>query len=251
MDRMTKDYLFVCGCARSGTSITTELLRSHPKIAIGRERYNSLFKTNSQSFNSALFERLRFCQELLDTDTHHRQLDSYYSRVLANWNQYQYIGDKVPSLFKQYDVLMSGFFTPKILFLLRNIFDVSQSWEMRRKESIANNGPWEHDKGYEAAIDEWNISLSNTLRAMEDYPDNILVVSYETLFSDQKSLKRIFDFVNLEPTAEVVEYWQASALKSQELENARIIHMPSAIKDAILLRADFDAYRALKSKIVR
>lgn len=246
MEPTQNRYLFICGCVRSGTTITTELLRRHSKIAIGRERYNSLFKSDQYNFIPSLFNKQRFCKELAFGDTHHNKLDEYYNNLFLRLDQYKYFGDKIPSLFKEYDYLMNTFFQPKIIFLLRNVIDVSQSWERRRIESISNNGKWPHDNGFSSAIKEWNMSLRNTLVALSKYPNNIFVLPYEKLFSDKHLLKEIFGFLDLEITKEVEVFWNKNTIIKKEFDQKRLINMPTEVKNLICLQADFDSYRSLK-----
>ena len=73
-----KQFVSACGCARSGTSVTTDLIRQHNKIVIGRARYNNLFKANKYHFVKSLFNQHRFCKSLRMEDTHNSTLDSYY-----------------------------------------------------------------------------------------------------------------------------------------------------------------------------
>ncbi|NEP86465.1 MAG: sulfotransferase [Okeania sp. SIO2C2] len=50
-------YLFVCGCARSGTTAITKLLNAHPLIAIGVERYKHYAKQDLiHKLSPALFK---------------------------------------------------------------------------------------------------------------------------------------------------------------------------------------------------
>ncbi len=44
VERAAPQYTFICGCARSGTSVFAELLRSHWQILMGRERYAVRFR---------------------------------------------------------------------------------------------------------------------------------------------------------------------------------------------------------------
>lgn len=245
MNLVGKKYLFICGCARSGTSVTTELILRHSKIALGRERFNSLFKNNKINFTPSLFTPQRFCKSLQQGDTHHTKLNEYYDSIFSKWDNHFYYGDKIPSLFKEYDYLINTFEQPKIFFLLRNIFDVSQSWERRRLHSVSTNGKWPHDRGFIEAIMEWNISLKNTIDAKEKYPDNIFIIPYSKLFSDYQLLIKIFEYINIEITQNVINYWNESAAQKKELEQKRIIQMPTEVKDSIHLKADFHSFRKL------
>lgn len=245
MPQMHKQFVFICGCARSGTSVTTELIRKHPQIVLGKERFNTLFKNNKNDFNPTLFTSERFCKNLMAGDTHHKQLGGYYDQSYKRWNKSLLIGDKIPSLFNEFDYLMTAFDQPKFFFLLRNIFDVSHSWEQRRLQSIKTEGKWPQDRGFLEAIEEWNTSLYNVLNVIKKNPQNFFVIPYHQLFTNKSLLTNLFNFLNLDPTIKSIRYWNESAKKKNRLEKNRTIHMPSSVKNAICLHADFNSFRQL------
>ncbi len=245
---MSFQYLFVCGCARSGTSIMTELLRAHTSVCLGRERYNYLFRNNYNLFTPTLFTPVRFSKELLSGDTHHEILDGYYDYAFSNWEKFKYIGDKIPSLYKRYDYIFKLFPNAKIIFLLRNIIDVCQSWENRKMHSIRNSGKWEYDRGYREAIDEWNNSLTFTISALDQFPNNVLVIHHEYLFKEKKILESIFRFLNLKITIQVQDYWAKQEMRRKELEKNRLIKLNSIQKEQLCLKSNFELYKELKEK---
>ena len=64
-----KNMLFICGCSRSGTSVSTEFLNSHGKLAIGLERYGKRLRLNGR-LPPGLFTKARFCETFDPDDSH-------------------------------------------------------------------------------------------------------------------------------------------------------------------------------------
>ena len=240
-------YIFVSGCARSGTSTTADLIRAHPDVAFGRERYNSLFKRDHTSFDQSLFEQHRFCNDLKSDDTHHKVLGPYYRDVRRRWITCTHVGDKIPSLHRQYAYLFETFPDCRMIFLLRNIIDVAQSFETRRLRSLRSKDPWPADWGVRRAVSEWNESLSNTWTAIEA-TRNILVVPFESLYSDEDLLKRICDFLQLNIHPQVSKMWNKKARQKRKLEIKRRITLKSSEKQFLCQSANFTLYRRLLEK---
>ncbi|MDC1508670.1 sulfotransferase [Saprospiraceae bacterium] len=241
----SKSYLFICGCARSGTSIITELIRRDTRIAMGRERFNSLFKLDQLALNQSVFSQERFCKLLLEGDTHYTELNKYYNDVNDRWDDNIYYGDKIPSLFKGYEYLTETFDKPKVIFLLRNVFDVSHSWEKRRLHSIETNGKWPQNRGFKESVLEWNTSIRNTIKFVDNHPDQIFIIPYDRLFSDAQLLVDLFAFLDIEVTNTVKSFWETNVQRKVKLEQQRKINMPTEVKKHICLHADFDGYRTL------
>lgn len=236
-------YVFICGCARSGTSTMTDLLRSHPRFAMGRERYNSLFKRTG-SLTVDLFQKERFCSTLLPGDTHHSTLDNYYSNLVNRFEACTHIGDKIPRLYTAYNGLAREFPGCKVIFMVRHIFGVAQSFEKRREHSIKNPGAaWPETKGYEQAVTDWNLSLSDTLGVAAE-PD-IMLVDYEKLYREDQVLSDIFDFLQSDRTDSVASFWNDACAARSELDAARPDGLQPHQKDHLVRSADFDSYQKL------
>ena len=57
----SRRFLFVCGVARSGTTVLARLLNNHPQVAVGVERYKYRFMRRALPADPAsLFTRERF-----------------------------------------------------------------------------------------------------------------------------------------------------------------------------------------------
>ncbi len=240
----TKNNVFICGCSRSGTTTFAELMRVHPKIIMGKERYGVRFRLK-KPFSNKLFSRNRFCQELREDDSHHKSLEPYYHHIYENFDTYSYIGDKIPALYSDYSFITKAFNQPKIIFLVRNIIDVSQSFEKRADYTLNHGGVWPTTRRYKSAVDEWNLSLENTLKFQQK--NEILVIEYETLYQDIGILKKISQFLDLDASLQMEACWKQQQITNNDLESKRVIKLSSNQKKYISYHARFDLYKKLIS----
>lgn len=237
-----RQYVFICGCSRSGTTTLANLLRSHPKVALGRERYAERFR-HRKPFDAGLFARDRFCHLLKDGDTHHKSLDPYYDDLYLRFDQCTHVGDKIPKIYEDYDIWRRAFPGAKFIFLLRNPIDVAQSFEHRMTLAKKNGGPWPPTRDYRQAVEEWNLSLCTTLH---DLPlMDILLLEYESLYQDEALLTQLFSFINLTLVKEVYHYWQQQVSVRDQLEATRVLTLSSRQKRYIARNAHFNLYREL------
>jgi hypothetical protein len=229
-------YLFLTGCARSGTSAMADFLRNHPSIAMGKERFAYRYLVD-RSFPPALFERERFCRQLIDGDSHHRHLDPYYEELYPRFEQCFYRGDKIPEMAQDYGPLLASFSHPKVVYMLRNCFDVADSYS---KRAAASDG-WPRDRGVTDALLEWNLALQNTLAAIDQL--DVIFIVYETFFADRRLLQRLFSFLQLPIVASVLDAYDGFAREHQQLDQERRNALSSTEKLYIMQNADFGAYR--------
>ena len=224
-----------------------DLLRSHPCVAMGRERYALRFKFLGE-FGPDLFERDRFCSRLEAADTHHRSLQPYYADLVGRFHRCTHIGDKIPKLYENYALVKRHYPHCKMVFMVRNIFDVAQSFEIRAIRAAESRGPvplgrWPPTRDHSQAVVEWNESLSQTQRVIHNL--DLLVVEYEQLYVEPMLLTQLFSFLELDITAFVQEFWDHACRQRDKLEAERVITLGSKEKRHIARCADFNSYREL------
>lgn len=224
-----------------------DLLRSHPLVAMGRERYALRFKFLGE-FGPELFQRERFCSRLEEGDTHHRSLQSYYADLLSRFQDCTHIGDKIPKIYENYGLVSRHYPECKIIFMVRNIVDVAQSFETRAKNAAqlgkaVPRNTWQPTRDYAEAILEWNESLQQTLAALPQL--DLIVVEYEQLYVEPLLLRRIFQFLNLDMVHSVRAFWDSARIQRDKLESERVITLGSKEKRHIARSADFISYREL------
>ncbi|WP_397544429.1 sulfotransferase [Roseovarius salis] len=183
------NFVFVCGCARSGTSALTALLSSAEPIFIGMERYIGLYK-RTKALTTDLFEPERFLT-IKNGDSHIYSFEGrpHYKGIHKKIYNVNIIGDKIPRLYRDYDMLFNNFPACKVIFIYRNLFDVADSWDRRVESGVR----WSANGDWRAAIKEWNHSLRSTVGHLGS--GKILPVSYEDLFFGTGEIDRIKEFL--------------------------------------------------------
>jgi len=189
-----KNYIFICSCARSGSTVLWDIVSSHSKVVLGLERYIHRAIKSEFTLTPAHFEKERFF-EIQEGDTHFKSLyddpTHNYQAFEKNFDDASHVGDKIPKLYLAYDDLFEKFPGAKVLFIYRNIFDVAQSYKARL---INTTDGWNRD--FVQAVDEWNEALTLTLLKIKQ-GFNILPINYERLFYGQMDPKFIFEYLDL------------------------------------------------------
>jgi hypothetical protein len=240
-------FLFICGCARSGTSALTTLVDAHADISVGMERYLSRFLTG-KGLTPDLFEEERFFS-VEPGDTFYDDLEfakPLYKSLRSKWQRSLVFGDKIPRLYTRYDHVFENFPDARIIFLSRNLIDVANSYKRRAED--ASDQEWSENRGAGVAIDDWNNANSLTLAAIERYPGKIYVLSYESLFVEHRGLDELFGFVGLKPGSDVRAHFQKQLAMSKKIIARRSESLSEAEKLAVCLRADTDSFRQLIEK---
>lgn len=237
------NYVFICGCPRSGTTALWRLVAAHTDIAVGVERY-ALKGFSPESFTPALFEEERFFR-IEEGDTFYDDLDKfdrYYGELRPRFSSTTLRGDKVPQLYEHLPELYSALPNSKVIFIVRNILDVASSYNARA-EDLAD-GAWRRDQNYVQAVKDWNRSLRATVKALEE-GRSMYCLDYERLFQPDFSLTSMFDYLGLSVTPAVAETHQKIVERSQQLELARNDRLTGMQKRHILRRAALAPYREL------
>ena len=97
---------------------------------MGRERYAWIFRQD-RPYGAELFEKARFCLDHRNDDSHHRVAQAYYAELLDRFDECLIVGDKFPNFFNDYNKLFDAFPSGKVIFMLRNVFHVAQSFQQR------------------------------------------------------------------------------------------------------------------------
>ncbi len=240
-------FLFICGCARSGTSALTTLVDAHPEISVGMERYLSRFLTG-KGLTPDLFEEDRFFS-VEQGDTFYNNLEfakPLYKSLRSKWQRSLVVGDKIPKLYTRYDHVFQNFPDARIIFVSRNLIDVANSYKRRAED--ASDQEWSENRGAGVAINDWNDANSLTLDAIERHPGRIYVLSYESLFLEHRGLDELFDFIGLKPGSDVSAHFEKQLRISKKIIANRSETLNETEKLAVCLRADTDSFRRLIDK---
>ena len=235
---MGKQYLFICGTARSGTSALTQLLNRLPDVAIGMERYLSR-ALEGKPITKSLFKEKRF-RKVRKGDTYYQTLDFHKSnsKVARSIDSATIVGDKIPRLYEKYENVVEALPEAKFVFIVRQIFDVANSFEKRR---LSSKTKWDRDT--RLAVKDWNKSISQTLHVKNRFP--ILVLSYESFFHLGHGLEELAKFLRLDLKALSEEWTHLKKVHERKPSTPHLIHTDIKRQNYIFLNANFSAYRKL------
>ena len=240
---MAKKILFICGCARSGTTALWRLMVTHPKIVLGVERYVLLANQKRNNFSARLFEKDKFF-DLQPKETFYKELTAqgYYDIARERFDDALWVGDKIPHLFQKYDEVDAAMPDAHYIYIVRNIIDVAGSYQKR-----AETGSWKETRDYARAVNDWRHSLEATLkfRAKADLKSRVHIISYEELYLQAVKLEPLFAKLDLDVTPQVQAQYQKTIDKSVELENRRGDTLTSAKRHYIALHAPFEAFKEI------
>jgi hypothetical protein len=234
---MTRSFLFVCGCPRSGTTALWRLLTSDQRLRLGVERYGNKFFSR-EFLTPDLFEKQRFF-EVQSGDTFYSNLEAfnpYYKTAREGYENALYFGDKIPKLYNYFDRLGTNFPNCKTIFIFRNVFDVAASYKARL---LNENDNWKLNT--RDAVSDWNASL----RAALSYQNDLFFVDYEELFIEHLGVEKLFGFLGLDVSDDTRAAFKNLTARSGTLEAGRARALTAIETKEICETADFSAYREL------
>lgn len=241
------EHLFLCGCARSGTSVLQRVLAGHADIALGMERYIRRFR-QSGHLSPDLFEKERFF-DVREGDTFYPDLSRFertYSAMADRYDQCRYVGDKIPLLYRGYDAIFESFPNARFIFISRGIWDVASSF--KRRALNESDPTWGDGRGVADAIREWNDAHRLTAEAMQRHGDRIFVVNYEKLFGEWSGLEAMFDFLSLTVSGGVKKIVNNEKILGERKRGtkAEVLTMDEQLQ--ILASIDLASYRVVNAR---
>jgi hypothetical protein len=173
-------YLFLSGCARSGTTALARTLNRHPQISVGIERYKAKLDT-SNVLTPDLFKKDRFF-DVKAGDTFYDDLATMPANPKSDeYRETNFLGDKIPRLYRHFDMLLNNFQNVRVLFIIRSPMAIAASWEARAKNN--DDYWWPGERDAISSIEEWNTSLLMALPWIR--AGKVRPVIYEQLFVDR------------------------------------------------------------------
>ncbi len=261
---MNKDFVFISGCPRTGTTAMVELLNRHPKIIMGMERYKNYASKKElthlikpELFSPDVFfnvseDQTDVCPSHLEWEEKHEKM---YSMLKNRWNTAVRDGqdggfawgDKVPNYYRLYDELDEAFDNRiKWIFTTRDIMEVALSFNYRAEAAIPG-GLWRRDADYKMAVVKWNESLKEAWLYLKRKPGKMMVVDHASIFSDDQScLLELMKFIDMEPTEDFLESHMMTTLKWKTKRDKRI-PIPEQ-EEYIKKHADIELYEAFLKK---
>lgn len=239
---MNKDFIFICGCPRSGTTALWNYLSTTEQCVIGVERYGNRFFSDT-FIGPEHFEKERFFS-MKEGDTFYDNLEEfnpYYKIARSRYDSALLIGDKIPLLYRYFHRVKESFPSAKIVMIFRNPFDVAASYKARAKNP--NDVSWHADKGVKSAITDW----AQSLQSFREWHSalNITPVDYETLFVEGKGAQRLLHKIGVENTPQLEEKFSRLITRSNQLERDRPRDLSAQEVKYISTTAPFGIYREI------
>jgi len=232
-------FLFICGCPRSGTTALWKTITAHHKTAIGVERYINLayptFKLNQTHFLKERFFKNNPGESRTDNFNEHQ----YYKELYNRYTQCNLFGDKIPFLYENYDPFYKSFPNATILYIVRNIYDVAQSYKVR---FLDDKDPW--NRNIDIAVSDWNKANKNTLFYLEK-KRKIHVIEYEHLFFESKNTLALRKFLELNDSENMRRTFKNMKILAQRYDENRQNSLSSTEKLFIQKNTDFSTYKKL------
>lgn len=190
---MDKNLLFVLGTQRSGTTLLSRIMSSHPKLFIQNEiSVEKVFTRNAEK------------QQILDNIS--AQLNVRHGQTadqLISSRNIDLLGIKDPQLTEHIDALRMFLPESKFIIIVRDARGVVNSY-MDNKWGLGTNA-------YTGA-QRWLSEVQLQKQFMQEAPDNFLLIRYEDLVGDlEHQLRRVCQFLTIEFDASMLEYHKQSA----------------------------------------
>ena len=233
--------IFIFGNPRSGTSLMSKLLNSHPRIAIPFEShiYNTFYRW------------LRYYGDLKNSSNRERLVDDIFSTdPIADWYPYpdrketlkaikkhdfhgvfeaimlawtqrqgkQRWGEKTPTHIFYSEEILSGFPDLQVIHIVRDGRDCALSW---RKSRV---GP----KNIYSAAQGWikHLEAIEALKAKLD-PSSFLEVRYEKLLSNTPEiLQNICSFLKEDYSPEMLKFYKDGGSYRTDKQNLKNLKQP-------------------------
>jgi hypothetical protein len=181
-----EDAVFIIGMPRSGTSLTEQILASHPAV----------FGAGEIAFWAAAF--VEYCRVDPGTEAGAnltaRLRHDYLERLTARSGDSPRVVDKMPANFLYAGLIHQVFPRAKIIHVRRHPVDTCLSIYF---QNFSNMGPWVNDLESLAHYFGEYRRISHHWRSVLP-PTSLLEIPYEALIEDQETwTRRMLDFVGL------------------------------------------------------
>jgi len=228
-------YVFIGGCARSGTSAIWRILTANQTAVIGLERYIKLVNRPDE-FNAGLFEERRFF-DLRADETWYSDFSRfpYYAEARQRFKDAPIVGDKIPMLHGLLPQIKNNFQDAKIVYIVRNLFDVANSYQVRAEHH--DDRMWALFRDYRKACTDWNASLEGLVEWTHKLP--MAILDYESFFSGLAKIEALAGFLGLDAAAMRKAY---EAELDKELPHKSPPVLDSLQRQYVAANGDFAAY---------
>lgn len=202
----------------------------------------------SHDLDPNLFERARFFS-LQKGDTFYSDWPEFVDieDLESKYDAAQFIGDKLPRLYKVWEQVAERFPGAHIVFIVRNIFDVAASYNARAQNE--NDKYWSGDQDFRKAVEDWNEANESLLEAPASL--SIHCVTYEDMFSDRKHASTLFQRLGLSIDPSLIRgnhLWQLYSRASELRDHFDKTNLTEFEKRYICRNANMAAYQQIESQ---
>jgi len=199
--------IFILGMPRSGTSLTEQILSSHPDVYGAGELHN-LVKISADIGKTSTTDSVDYISRLKDISA--EELTVYANRYLGEIGELndtsRFVTDKMPHNFELIGLIMLLFPQARIIHCRRNPLDNGLSIYFQ-------SFIWSHD--YATSLDAIGKHYGEYDRIMRHWESvidmPILTIQYEDMIADQQGMsRRLLEFCDLE--------WDDAVMKFHESE---------------------------------
>ncbi len=228
-----RDFLFVGGCVRSGTTAITRVLNAHPDVIVGEERYIQAW--GERKVRPAHFEKDRFLDYQEGDST--RGLYKFRGEADRFGNE-RYVGDKHPAVFWFYNDIEKHFDDAQVVYIVRNPVSVCESAQARAddpSDRFFMDGP--------RTLSFWNESLQTTINALNKGA-RIIVVCYEEIFGSRGAISKLYNALKLNPDR--ADWGRIDKLIKRASDlGTKLVPRNDALRLHVSMHGEFSLYREL------
>jgi hypothetical protein len=243
--------LFVCGCARSGTTAFGDYLNQHEEVLLCQERYKE--RQKQVAWEDFSFERIMdFRAQETKRPPFGQTREAFaerHAKLLAAKDpaKLRWLGDKGPFYVRSMDRLAGRNPGARFVVLYRPLEEVAESWDARAKDP---DDPWRDERGVEMSVEVWNAAMQKTREFIESSPaPRVLVIGYHDFFYRNEAVApQISRFLGLEFDESITNAWREA---SSGFESRRRRKEPLSEEQRSFLReyADHEAEAWVLSRI--
>lgn len=218
------DKIAIFGVPRSGTTWLSQILNSHPDVALRFQPLFSYGHKGSLSERSSAAEIRKFFEEIFCTQDAFALMAT---EMQKNYPAFQKAVTPTHIVFKEtrYLNIIKNILTQcsevKIIGIVRNPLAVMASWVLAPKEF---NPAWDINREWRGApsknqnrpeefygFDKWKVSAEAFLRFKSQFPQQFLLVRYDELNrAPLDTTRKLFDFCGLKVCDQVENFLSAS-----------------------------------------
>ena len=250
---MDRQHLFVCGVARSGTTVLTRTLNGHPQIALGLERFKGLVaRGRIEEYLPHPFTADRFfdfSDGLTDILPDSQAFGPFYAAVREKFDGARYVGDKVPGMFRFMANMKRQFPEAKFVIIIRDIEQVAHSWDARATNPADH---WPERNDALRAVTIWNKGNHAFKHHVRTAPKRTVVVDHNSFFGDNtgEKIRALCDFLDLPLAPEAASAFEAAHKRYVSRVAVKERSLRAEAREAIDQHARQDLWEFLRARAI-